>query len=135
MTDLHRRGVLLVLAMLCSCAVLGASASSSYLPKPLARKFTWYGGPQAGWAGELVASPDLCQNGNGGIRGIDFDQCAQICLWIPNCQVVSFFPVWFGGPSACFALDQTMVPKLRGSTSDEPIVNTDQNSYWGLRVA
>ena len=101
----------------------------------LANKFTWYSGPQAGSSGDLIASPDLCQNGNGGIRGIDFDQCTQIYLWIPNCKVVAYFPVWFGGPSACFAKDQTMVPKLRGSTSLEPILNADQNSYWGYRIA
>jgi hypothetical protein len=101
----------------------------------LAGKFSWYSGPHTSWSGDLIASPDLCQNGNGGIRGIDFDQCAQICLWIANCKVVAFFPVWFGGPSACFAKDQTMVPKLRGSSSAKPVVNQDQNSYVGLRLA
>jgi hypothetical protein len=102
--------------------------------QPLAtRKFTWYTGPHTSREGDLVASPDLCTNGNSGIRAIDFYQCAEICLWIANCKVVAFFPRWYQGPSACFAMDQTMIPKLRGSTSGEPVANKDQNSDWGLR--
>jgi hypothetical protein len=58
----------------------------------------------------------------------------MVCLYINDCKVVAFYPVWFGGPSACFALDQTMMAKLRGSTSATPVATKDQNSYWGLRV-
>jgi len=142
---MHRHTFLLVVALFCSCAVLArgkgpgqeiSKPPNYYLPEDLASKFTWYGDTQGGSIGnDIIASPDLCKNGNGGIRDISFSQCTQICLSIPNCKVVAYYPVWFGGPPACFAKDQTMVPKLRGSTSSKPIWDFEDKSYWGYKLA
>ena len=112
----------------------------------LASKFTWYGATEADWAtgDDIIASlPESGQNGTGGIRGISFSQCTQICLSIPNCKVVVYYPLWYGGPSShsgwgrsgCFAKDQTVVPKLRGSTSSKPLHHKSFQgwSFWGYK--
>jgi len=143
---MHRHTFLLVVALFCSCAVLvrggrglGQEISKPptyYLPEALASKFTWYGDTDGGSIGnDIFASLDVCKNGNGGIRDVSFSQCTQICLSIPNCKVVAYYPVWFTGPSACFSKDQTMVPKLRGSTGSKPIWDFEDKSYWGYKLA
>ena len=106
----------------------------------LASKFTWYSHTE-----DAVDSinNDIFYSRDGGIQDISFEQCTQICLLIPNCKVVAYFQVWYGDPSAsgwslasCFAKDQSMVPKLRGSTSSTPLQHKSHRgwSYWGYKL-
>ena len=97
--------------------------------------FIWY--PQfnnQSWSGDLFASADTCQTGNKGIHGLDFNQCMELCLVTPQCQVVAYWPSWLGGPSACFAKDATQVPGLMGTASSTPIATPDQGAYFGKRI-
>jgi len=103
-------------------------------PKPTTSNFLWYSN-KSGWAPgtDIYASLDVCQNGNGGIRGLIFDKCMDLCLLLPTCKVVAYWPVWFGGPSACFSKGASQVPLLVGPTSNTPIVTPDQGAYFGVK--
>lgn len=100
-----------------------------------ARQFRWYAGRTEA-IGNVFVSPSTCLPagtpgaGNEGVRGLTFSQCMDVCLTIPQCRVVAFYPKWFGGPSACFGMDQTQVAALEGPTSDQPVFTSD-NNYVG----
>lgn len=49
----------------------------------------------ATWDGGIFGSPDICKNGNGGIRGLTHEQCLTVCMNIPTCQVSVFFRSWW----------------------------------------
>lgn len=95
--------------------------------------FLWFTN-KISWSGDIFASTDTCKNGNEGIRGLIFDQCMELCLLMPHCEVVAFWPSWFGGPSACFSKDASQVPLLVGPTSTTPIATADQGGYFGKKI-
>jgi hypothetical protein len=103
-------------------------------------QFTWHeglisGSPNLGYSGTIWSSPDLCDNGNGGKRGITLAQCSKLCINVPRCGITFFFPEWFGGLSACFGVDRSMVGNVSNVTvSGTPIIGTDQGSYLGIKV-
>jgi len=105
-------------------------------PKPPAKSsnFLWYSN-KSGWAPgtDIYASLDVCKNGNGGIRGLTADNCMDLCLLLPTCQVVAYWPSWFDGPSACFSKDASQVKLLVGPTSNTPIETPDQGAWFGVK--
>jgi len=115
------------------CVYVKNTVTPAAVP-PTTSKFLWYSN-RSGWAAgtDIYASLDLCQNGNGGIRGLTFDKCMDLCLVIPACKVVAFWPNWFDGPSACFSKDANQVPLLVGPTGNTPIVTPDQGAYLGVK--
>ncbi len=95
------------------------------------RQFRWYPGQTAS-TGHLFVSPSACADasstpgaGNEGVRGLTFSQCMDLCLTIPKCRVVSFWPSWFGGVSACFSQDESQVANLHGTPSAVPVASKD----------
>jgi hypothetical protein len=135
--------MLFAVAKLLQICLLAAAVNATNVltPQPvnLSESFIWFSRVNStkvsDASGNLLASADSCgKDGNEGVLGLSFDRCMELCLVMPQCEVVAFWPSWLGGPSACFAKDQTQVPVLMGSASSTPIPTADQGAYVGRRI-
>ncbi len=56
----------------------------------------------------------------------------DLCLTLDQCHVLAFYPVWFGGPSACFAMDQTQLATVQAATGNVPFFTPDRSFIGSL---
>lgn len=120
---------LAVMAAAMGVRAQGDGSSGDYTGAPF-DQFVYSSGLQTSAAqlpGPLFLSPDACRAGNGGLRGLSFDGCLNVCLNDPSCKVASFFPTWFGGSSACFAYSGLNADTRNSATLDSPQAFTEKD--------
>lgn len=126
----------LVLALV---AVAAAQTPPSYEGSPW-NDYVWAKSLDASAAqlpGVVASSPDVCQGGNGGVRGLSFSGCLKLCSSLAECTVASWYPIWFGGPPACFVYNNNNSTVLAAATSKDVVQLTplDQGVFVGVKKA
>lgn len=91
----------------------------------------------------LTVSPFDC-NGttDTGVPGLDIEECINVCLAIPECLMMKFYPATADASSQCFQY-RTIADELLGSglrpaagvTSEFVEYDTDKKAYLGINLA